>query len=99
MHELRWYQSNILKSWEMIAHIVLLLSRLPDIIQKCFCTSDRHMDNTFQMKYLPAFFVTREIKQTSKWVFFILDTLWDLVKLLHVLRGVDLKKKINNKKK
>ena len=39
----------------MIPHIVLLISQLPDIVQKCFCTPDGPMDPTLQMKYVPAF--------------------------------------------
>ena len=38
----------ISNSWNLIPRIVLLLSRLPDIIQKSFCTPDRAMDPTFQ---------------------------------------------------
>ena len=39
----------------MIPHIVLLISRLLNIVQKCFCTPDGAMDPTFQIKYVPAF--------------------------------------------
>ena len=44
----------------------LLISQLPDIVQKSFCTSDGAIDLTFQMNYVPVFyiFVAREIKQT-----------------------------------
>ena len=43
----------------------LLISQLPDIVQKSFCTPDGTIDPTIQMKYVPAFymFVAREIKQ------------------------------------
>ena len=44
-----------LEVWIMISHIVLFISQLPDIVQKCFCTPDGPMDPTFKMKYLPAF--------------------------------------------
>ena len=44
----------------MIPHFDLLISLLPDIIQKCFCTPDGAMDHTFQM-YQPMF-VAGEIK-------------------------------------
>ena len=40
----------------MIPHIVLLISQLPDIVQKCFCAPDGPMDPTLQMKYVPAFY-------------------------------------------
>ena len=33
----------------------LLIYRLPDIIQKSFCTRDGAMDLTFQINYVPAF--------------------------------------------
>ena len=48
-------ESDINTFWNMITHIFLFISLLPDIIQKKFCTSDRPMDPTFQMKYVPAF--------------------------------------------
>ena len=52
-HESRWYQISrlfiISNSLNLIPHIVLLISWLPEIIQKCFCTPDRAMDPTFQM--------------------------------------------------
>ena len=35
----------------MIPHFNLTISRLPDIIQKRFCTPDEAMDPTFQLKY------------------------------------------------
>ena len=35
----------------MITHFDLTISRLPDIVQKRFCTPDEAMDPTFQMKY------------------------------------------------
>ena len=41
----------------MIPHIVLLIPRLPDMVQKCFCTPDGAMDPIFLMKYIPSRFV------------------------------------------
>ena len=50
MHKLRWYQKSI-----FLHLIVLLISRLPDIGQRCFSISDRPMVPTLQMKDVPAF--------------------------------------------
>ena len=41
----------ISNSGNLIPHISLLRPRLPDMVQKCFCTPDRPMDPTFQTKY------------------------------------------------
>ena len=55
----------------MIPHIVLLISQLPDIVQKSFCTPDGAMDLTFQMNYVPAFWqATRKITQKRRCIFF-----------------------------
>ena len=57
----------ISNSWNLIPRIVLLISRIADIVQKCICTPNRAMDPTFQMKYVhvQAFLhVTRDIIQT-----------------------------------
>ena len=43
---------NIIRSWNQITHIVLLISQLPDIVQKCVCTLDGPMDPTFQIASL-----------------------------------------------
>ena len=59
MYKSRQYQI----SRNLIAHyfkllksdIVLFLHRLPDIMQKCFCTPNEAMDPTFHMKYVPVF--------------------------------------------
>ena len=42
-------------SWNLIPHIVLFIPNLPDIVQKCFCTSDGAMDPPLNIKYVPAF--------------------------------------------
>ena len=39
----------------LISHFNLLTSRLPNVVQKCFCTPDEAMDATFQIKYVLAF--------------------------------------------
>ena len=46
---------NISKSLIIMAHILLLIYQLPDIVRKCFCTSDGSKDPTFQTKYVPVF--------------------------------------------
>ena len=57
-----WYQMSIvyyikfLTSY-LIPHIVLLISRLPHIVQKCFCTPDGAMDPPSSM------FIAGEIKE------------------------------------
>ena len=38
----------------LISHFDLLISQLPDIVQKYFCTPDGAMNPTFQMKYVSA---------------------------------------------
>ena len=69
-HGLRWYLISrlfiISNSWNLIPHIVLLISRLPEIIQKCFCTPDRAMDPTFQMNQPSSMFLARETV-SSEW--------------------------------
>ena len=69
-HESRWYQISrlfiISNSWNLIPHIVLLISRLPEIIQKCFCTPDRAMDPTFQMNQPSSMFLAGETV-SSEW--------------------------------
>ena len=48
------------------------ISQLPNIIQKCFCTPDRPMDPTFQMRYVLktfSMFVAREFKQKLRLTF------------------------------
>ena len=47
----------ILNSWNLIPHTVLLISRLPDIVQKSFCTPDWIISQPSRM------FMAREIKQ------------------------------------
>ena len=42
-------------SGNLIPHFDLLISRLPDIIQRSFCTPDGAIDLIFQMNYVPAF--------------------------------------------
>ena len=70
-HESRWYQISrlfiISNSWNLIPHIVLLISRLPEIIQKCFCTPDRAMDPTFQMNQPSSMFLAGETV-SSEWI-------------------------------
>ena len=39
----------------LIHHFDLLISRLPNIVQKNFCTPDEAIDPTFPMNYVPAF--------------------------------------------
>ena len=36
-------------------HFDLLISRIPVMVKKSFCTSDRAMNLTFQMNYVPSF--------------------------------------------
>ena len=59
-HKSRWYQISrlliISNSWNLIRHIVLLISRLPEIIEKRICTPDRVMDPTFQMNQSSSMF-------------------------------------------
>ena len=57
---------NISNSSNFIPHIVLLISRLPEMIQKCFCTPDRAMDLTFQMNQPSSMFLAGE-KVSSEW--------------------------------
>ena len=45
----------ISNSLSLIAHIVLLISLLADIIQKSCCTQDGDMYIIFQMNYVPFF--------------------------------------------
>ena len=47
----------ISNSWNLLSNIVLLLPRLPDMVEKCFCTPDRSMDPTFKIKYISSRFV------------------------------------------
>ena len=47
--------SNIQKFLNMIPHLNLLISRLPNFVQKSCCTPDEAMDPTFPMNYVPAF--------------------------------------------
>ena len=49
------FHDIISNSWNLIPHIVLLIPRLPDIVQKSFCTPDGAMDPAVQMNYIPAF--------------------------------------------
>ena len=56
---------NNLITKNLIPHFDLLISKLPDIVQKIFCTSDGAMDHTFKgiMCQSSGMFVAREIKQ------------------------------------
>ena len=47
--------SNIETFGDLIPDFNLLISRLPNIVQKSFCTPDEAMDPTFPMNYVPAF--------------------------------------------
>ena len=54
-------------------YIVLNFSRLPDIVQNCFCTPDEF---TFQIKYVPmnhpsSMYLAAEIKQIPSVKFFL----------------------------
>ena len=40
----------ISSSFKQLTHIVFLISRLPNIVQKTFCTPDGAMDPTFHLK-------------------------------------------------
>ena len=43
----------------------MLISWLPDIVQKCFYTPDRAINPTFQMRYVPfSIIVAGDISQT-----------------------------------
>ena len=46
--------SNIQTFGNLIPHFNLLISRLPNILRKSFCTPEEAMDLTFIMKYVPA---------------------------------------------
>ena len=63
-HKSRWYQISrlfiISNSWNLIRHIVLLISRLPEIIQKRICTPDRAMDPSFQINQPSSMFLAGE---------------------------------------
>ena len=52
----------------MLPHFDLLISRLPDILQKSFCTPDRAMDLTVQMNYVTAFWHVCSQKNYAKTV-------------------------------
>ena len=45
---------RLIKFLKYDTHIVLLISQLYDIVQRCFCTSDGAMELTFQMRYAPS---------------------------------------------
>ena len=45
-----------LNSSSLITPIVLLISWLPDIEQKCFCTPDKATDPIFEMRYVSAIY-------------------------------------------
>ena len=55
-YQISKYLNIISNSRNQIPKFILLISRLTDIIQKCFCTSDLAMDPTFQVKYVPSFY-------------------------------------------
>ena len=57
--------SNIQTFWNLIPYFILLISRLPNIVQKSFCTPDKAMDPTFPMNYALA----REIKKKMQHIF------------------------------
>ena len=60
---------STLEFWNLINRIVLLISQLPDIVQKSFCTPYGAMDLNFQMNYVPAFWHVCSQKNCCK-VFF-----------------------------
>ena len=37
-------------------HIVSILSKVPDMVQKWFCTQNEDMDVTFKMRHVPNFY-------------------------------------------
>ena len=43
----RYWLIIISNSWNLIPHMVFLISQLPDIVQKSFCTPDWAMGHTF----------------------------------------------------
>ena len=49
--------SNIQFFYILISHFDLRISRLPDIVQKYFCTQDGAMDPTLKTKYIPRRFM------------------------------------------
>ena len=57
----------------MIPPIVLLITRLTDIIEKCFCTPDRPIGPALKLKMLKNsnMLVSREMKQKPKWGVFL----------------------------
>ena len=58
-----YFKGDILRHASSSNHFDLIISWLPDIVQKSFCTLDRAMDPTFQM------FVAREIRQKLRAIF------------------------------
>ena len=62
-----------------MSHSNLLIPRLPDIVQKCFCTPDRAIDPTFQMKCGSAFKRRcSHINQAKTAAHFSMDTLYSV---------------------
>ena len=62
----------------MIPHIVLLISRFPDIIQSCFCPPYEAMDPNFEIKYILSGFMFNlmEILVTKQIPLFFLGILY-----------------------
>ena len=68
----------------------MLISQLPDIVQKSFCTSDGAMDLTFHMNYVPAVYHVCSWRNEAKTVAqvkggFFCSTLYLYDKLLHYI--------------
>ena len=49
--------SNIQFFYILKSHFDLPISRLPDIVQKYFCTPDGAMDPTLKIRYIPSRFM------------------------------------------
>ena len=64
----------------LIPYFILLISRLPNIVPKSFCTPDEAMD--------PTMFAAREIKEKLRRIFFWTPCSWDVVCSLFGVRKV-----------
>ena len=76
---------NISSSSNLIPNFVLLVSRLPNIVQKTACTRNEDMVVTFQMKYVSAF------KEACNWRYqaetaapFLLNTMYRIHFMVHI---------------
>ena len=78
----------------------MLISQLPNIVQKSFCTLDEDMDLTFQMNYVTVFYHVCSLRYQAKIVgkfseFFLTHPLY----LENEVMGNEIKKEIKVKMK